>query len=115
VKLAAWREVDAKLEALRTSAAQVWGLVLSNADGSSSLTASLSAAAELLEDRIDATTANGVHWWSCSTLAIVVSHLLELKTEQEVLGSGCSADLIEDEADALWIQVCAASDLLASG
>jgi hypothetical protein len=37
-----------------------------------------------------------------------------MKTELEVLGSGCSTDLIKDEADALWIQVCTVSDSLVS-
>jgi hypothetical protein len=31
-----------------------------------------------------------------------------------VLGSGCNADLTEDEADALWTQVRMASDSLTS-
>jgi hypothetical protein len=39
---------------------------------------------------------------------------LELKTELEVLGFGCSVDLTGDEADALWMPVRAASDSLAS-
>jgi hypothetical protein len=60
VELATWREVDAELEALRASAAQVQDLVLGGVDGPSSLAASVSTTAELLEDRIDATTANGV-------------------------------------------------------
>jgi hypothetical protein len=46
-------------------------------------------------------------------LVATMSHSLELKTELEVLGSGCSADLMEDEADALWIRVCIASNSLA--
>jgi hypothetical protein len=37
----------------------------------------------------------------------------KLKIELEVLGSRRSADLTEDEADALWIRVCVASDSLA--
>jgi hypothetical protein len=47
-------------------------------------------------------------------LVAAVSHFPKLKTELEVLGSGRSADLIEDEADALWIQVHTASDSLVS-
>jgi hypothetical protein len=43
-----------------------------------------------------------------------VSHLLELMTELEVLGSRRSADLTEDEGNALWIRVHAASDSMAS-
>jgi hypothetical protein len=31
----------------------------------------------------------------------MVSHFLELKTELEVLWSGCNADITEDENDAL--------------
>jgi hypothetical protein len=34
-------------------------------------------------------------------LVATVSHFSELKIELEVLGSGCNANLIEDEADAL--------------
>jgi hypothetical protein len=83
--------------------------VLGGADGPSSLAASVSTAAELLEDRIDDAAANGVRWGSRSALAAAMSHFIELKTDLEVLGFGHSADLVEDEADALWTQVRAAS------
>jgi hypothetical protein len=43
-----------------------------------------------------------------------VSHFSELKADLEVLGFGCSAYLTEDKADALWIRVRTASDLLPS-
>jgi hypothetical protein len=85
-------------------------LVLGSADGSSSLVASMFAATELLKGWIDTTAANSVCWGSHSALVAIVSHFLELKTELEVLGSGRSADLIKNETDALWIQVCVASD-----
>jgi hypothetical protein len=52
--------VDAELEALRAFAARVQDLVLGGADGPSSLAASVSTAAELLEDRFDAAVANRV-------------------------------------------------------
>jgi hypothetical protein len=42
-----------------------------------------------------------------------VSHFPELKTDLEVLRSGRSIDLTEDEADALWTWVRVALDLLA--
>jgi hypothetical protein len=45
--------------------------------------------------------ANGVRWGSLSASVAMVSHFLELKTELEVLRSGCNADIIEDENDAL--------------
>jgi hypothetical protein len=48
-ELAAWQEVDAKLEALQTSATQVRDVVLDNADGPSSLAASMPTAVELLD------------------------------------------------------------------
>jgi hypothetical protein len=48
-KLTAWRLVDAKLGSLQTSAAHVRDMVLGNADGPSSLVASLSMVVELLE------------------------------------------------------------------
>jgi hypothetical protein len=60
VDLAARREVDAELEALRTSAGRVRDLVLDNIDGSSSLAASLSMVVELLECRIDIAATNEV-------------------------------------------------------
>jgi hypothetical protein len=47
-------------------------------------------------------------------LITVVSHFLELETDLEVLGSGRSTGLTEDEVDALWARVRAASDSLAS-
>jgi hypothetical protein len=46
-ELAARREVDAELEALWTLGAQVWDLVLDNADRPSSMVASLSTSVEL--------------------------------------------------------------------
>jgi hypothetical protein len=60
-ELAAQQEVDTELEVLLTSAAQVKNLVLDNANGSSSMAASLSMVAELLEDWVDATATNDVH------------------------------------------------------
>jgi hypothetical protein len=60
VDLAAQREVDAELEALRTSVGRVRDLVLDNIDGSSSLAASLSMVVELLECRIDIAATNEV-------------------------------------------------------
>jgi hypothetical protein len=103
VELATRWEVDAELEALQTSTARVWGLVLGSTDGPSSLATSMSVAAELLKGRIDAAAANGVHWGSSSTLVAAMSHFLELKTKLEVLWSGHNADLTEDKEDALWI------------
>jgi hypothetical protein len=40
--------------------ARVWDLVLGNADGSSSMAASMSMVVEWLEGRVDAVTANDV-------------------------------------------------------
>jgi hypothetical protein len=90
---AARREADAELEALRTSATRVWNLVLERADGTSSLAVSLSSEVELLDDRIDTTVANGVHWGTRSTLVAVLSHIPELGTELELLGSKWNTDL----------------------
>jgi hypothetical protein len=59
-ELAARQEVDTEQEAMWTSAAWVRDLVLDNADGPSSQVTSLSTAVELLEGRINATTAIGV-------------------------------------------------------
>jgi hypothetical protein len=62
--------------------------VLGSADGPSSLAVS-----------------NGVRWGACSALVAAMSHFPELKIELEVLGFGCSTNLTEDEAGALWIRV----------
>jgi hypothetical protein len=43
-----------------------------------------------------------------------VSHFPELDADLEVLRSGCSVGLIEDEVDALWSQVGMAAESLAS-
>jgi hypothetical protein len=75
--------------------------VLGSADGPSSLATSVSRAAELLKSWIDAAATNRVRWGSRSALVGSVSHFPELKTELEVLGSRCSMDQTEDEADAL--------------
>jgi hypothetical protein len=100
VELAARREVDAELEALWSSAARVRELVLDNADGSSSLAASLSMAVELLEDWVDAMATNGVRWGTQSALVAALSHFPELDTELELLGSRRNGDLTKDQVDA---------------
>jgi hypothetical protein len=69
---------------------------------------------ELLEGRIDAAATNGVRWGTQFALVAALSHFLELKSEMELLGFGCNADLTVDQADALWNWVHAASDSLAS-
>jgi hypothetical protein len=73
--------------------------VLDDADGPSSLVASMLAVAEQLESWIDATTANGVHWGSRSALVATVSHFPELDINLEVLRSRCNAGLTEDEVE----------------
>jgi hypothetical protein len=52
--------VDTELEALQTSAAHVWELVLDDVCAPSSLLASFFMVAESLEDRIDTVATNGV-------------------------------------------------------
>jgi hypothetical protein len=59
-ELAARQEADAELEVLRTSTVRVRDLVLDRADMPSSLAASQSTIAKLLEGRVDAVTTNGV-------------------------------------------------------
>jgi hypothetical protein len=88
--------------------------VLGSADGPSFLAASMFEAVELLKGRIDVVATNSVCWGSRSVLVAAMSHFPELKTELEVLRSGCSSDLTEDKSDALWIRVHVASDSLAS-
>jgi hypothetical protein len=46
---------------------------------------------ELLEGRVDTAAANGVRWMTRSALATALLHFSELKTEHELLGSGCNA------------------------
>jgi hypothetical protein len=72
------REAEAELEALWSSAVRVQCLVLGDVDGSTSLATSMSTVVEWLEGRIDAATANRVHWGSHSALVAVVSHFPEL-------------------------------------
>jgi hypothetical protein len=76
VELVARREVDAELEALLTAAARVRDLVLGNADGLSSMAASMSMVVELLEGRIDTAATNTVRWGSHSALVAIVPHFL---------------------------------------
>jgi hypothetical protein len=113
-KLVARWEVDAELEALRTSVARVQDLVLNNIGKSSSLAASLSVVVELLEGQINTTTATGVRWGTQTTLVAALSHFLELEAEVELLRSGCNVDLTDDQADVLWTWVHATSDSLVS-
>jgi hypothetical protein len=102
-ELAVWLEADVEMEALWDSATRVWDFMVGNANGLSSLAASMCTVVELLEGRIAAAAPNGVHWGSCLELAAAVLHFPELKTKMEVLNSGHIADLTGDEADALWI------------
>jgi hypothetical protein len=81
-------QVDAELEALLTSAARVRDQVLGNVDGPSLLATSMSMVAELLEGWIDTVAANGVRCGTQSALVAALSIFLELKTKQELLGSG---------------------------
>jgi hypothetical protein len=70
--------------------------------------------AELLEGQIDTVATNGVRWGTQSALVTTLSHFSELKSKLELLGSGQNADLTNDQADALWPLVSAASDSLES-
>jgi hypothetical protein len=93
---------------------RVQEFMLDNTDGPSSLAASICTAVDLLESRIEAATTNGIRWVFCSALVAIVSHLTELMSKLELLMFGRNADLTEDEVDALWTRVRAASDSLAS-
>jgi hypothetical protein len=90
---------------MRNLAARVRDLLLDNADGLSSLATSLSTIVELLEGRIDVVAANEVHWGTWCALIAALSHISELKSELELLGSEGNKKLTEDQADALWTQV----------
>jgi hypothetical protein len=78
--------------------------VLESADETSSLAVSLSSVAELLEGCIDFTAANRVRWGTQSVLVAALLHFPELGTELRLLGSGCNADLVEHQVDALLTQ-----------
>jgi hypothetical protein len=62
VGIAEHHQVDAELEALCALVVLVWDLVLGDVDGPSSLAASMSMAAELLEDGVENAAANRVCW-----------------------------------------------------
>jgi hypothetical protein len=106
--------VDAELEALQTSAIPVQDLVLGNVDRPSSLATSQYMVVKEVKGRINTAPANGVPWGTRSMLVATLSHFWELKFEQELLGFGRNADLIDDEVDALWPLVSVASNSLAS-
>jgi hypothetical protein len=74
VELDARWEAEAKLDALQSSMVWFRGLVLGDADRSSTQVMSMSMVAKLLEGQIDTAAANGVRWGSRSTLVFVVSH-----------------------------------------
>jgi hypothetical protein len=108
------QEADIEQMALWSSATLVWDLVLKGSDGTSSLVASLSSAADLINGRIDAMTTNGVCLEGARlALTAILSHFPELETELDLLGSGRNVDLIESKLDALWTQTCQASESLA--
>jgi hypothetical protein len=66
-----------------------------------SLAMSMSMVVKLFECRIDAAVANGVRWWACSVLVAAVLYFPEQDADLEVLGSGRSVGLVEDEANTL--------------
>jgi hypothetical protein len=74
------------LEALHASVALVLDLVLDDVDRPSSLEASLSMPAELLEEWIDAMATKEVRWGTQSALVAALSHFQELKFELELHG-----------------------------
>jgi hypothetical protein len=108
------QEAEAELEALRSSTVRVQDLVLGDVDGSSSLVTSMPAVVERLEGQIDTVATNGVRWGSRFSLVAFVSQFSELDADLEVLGSRRNVGLTEGEVDALWSQVRAARDSLAS-
>jgi hypothetical protein len=75
--------------------------VLGIVDEPSSLVMSLSMAAKMVEGRINNAGANGVRWGTRPVLVTALSHFPELKSELELLRSGQSVDLSDDQVDAL--------------
>jgi hypothetical protein len=114
VELAAQREVEAELKALRCPTAWVWDLVLGGANGLSSLATFMYVVAELLGNWINAVVVNEVRWGSHSTLVAVMLHFPELDTDLVVLGFGRTAGLTDDAVDALWSHMRVAAHTLAS-
>jgi hypothetical protein len=107
------REVVVELRALRSSATQVWDLVLRGSDETSSLAVSLSSATDLIKGCIDAVASNEVHWGARLALTTTLSHFSELGPELKLLESGCNVDLTKGQLDALWAQMHHASESLA--
>jgi hypothetical protein len=106
------QEVNAELEAMRASVTRVQDLVLGSADRPRSLVVAMSMAWSC--SKAGSTRgSNEARLGCCLVLVAAVLHFSELKTELEVLGSGCNTDLIEDKVDALWTHVCTTSDSLA--
>jgi hypothetical protein len=93
--------VDVELEALWTLATWFKDFVLDQAEGPSSLAASLSTAVELLEGWVNATAVNGVCWGTRSALVTALSHFPELEAELELHRSVCNAAMLEDLVDVL--------------
>jgi hypothetical protein len=58
--------------------------------------------------------ANGVHWGIQSALVAALLCFPDVKSELELLGSRRNVDLTDDQVDALWPLVSAASDSLVS-
>jgi hypothetical protein len=56
---------------------------------------SLSSAADLIEDHVDATSGNKVYWVVWLALIVALSHFPMLEPELELLGSKRNADLID--------------------
>jgi hypothetical protein len=73
--MARQHRANAELEALQVSAALDWDSKLGDTGESSSLSASLARVAEEVENLINTTDANGVWWWTQSTLVAILSHL----------------------------------------
>jgi hypothetical protein len=70
--------------------------MLHSIDGPSSLVASLSMVAELLEDQINVPAANEACWETRSALVAALSHFPKLKSELELLRSERNVDLTKD-------------------
>jgi hypothetical protein len=112
--LAERRQVDAELEALRTTVVFVCDLILGDTNGSSSLVASLSMMAYEVEKWVNAMAANGVRWGTRSALVTALSYFPELEPELELLRFGQDIDLSGSQADVLCPLVSMALDSLAS-
>jgi hypothetical protein len=106
------RQMNAELEALQTSAALVWDLILGDASGSSSLVVFLAMVEEEVEKWVNAAVDIGVRWGTRFVLVAILSHFSELEPELELPGSVRDTYMTNGQVDALCPLVSVTSESL---